>query len=159
MKALLIFGFVAIFSFLACSQREAKKYECTEYSLDCELKKDLMLVLPLNFDPTITDVYGDTLNKDKKKNQWYLISRKVGVLVPALVEVCVGGNAETGPQYSYYPSIEQLLNYWGEEKIKINTTNLSNFIPGLREALIVMTGSNEVVHEDCFTFFAEEVIE
>jgi hypothetical protein len=135
-----------IYALIIGNHPEAKNYSCQEYSSDCELQKDRVLVLPITLDSTTIDAYGDPINKGN--NQWYVISTKVRILVPVDVVVCIGGNINTGPQYTHNPSPIQILKdgNWGSD-VRIDTIDATTLIPGLTKAAIVVCGANEVVHD------------
>jgi hypothetical protein len=124
---------------------QAKDYSCQEYSSDCELQKDRVLILPITLDSTTIDAYGDSINRGN--NQWYIVSTKVHILVPVDVVVCIGGNINTGPQYTHNPSPAQILKdvSWGSD-VRIDTIDATTLIPGLTKAAMVVCGANEVVH-------------
>ncbi len=147
MKKIHLIIFYATLCFLvACSKPKAKNYACKNYSLDCELEKDRIIILPINFNPTIVDAFNDKINTSY--HQWYLISTKLKILVPINITTCVGGNINTGPDYSDNPSPLQIMKDWGRNKVRLDTTDLSLIIPGLTKAVVIISGPNEMVHRE-----------
>ncbi len=136
---LIVLAFISVF--VACDHRVAKTYQCQEFSLSCELKKDRILVMPISFDTTLVDAYGDQLHAS---NQWYVISTKARALAPIRVRVSLPGGSVEAPLYTFTPDPSQLLNYWRDTKIRIDTADLSAMVYGLNKAVIVVSGVNEV---------------
>lgn len=139
MKNLLIFS-VLVSVFVACEHRVAKTYQCQEFSLSCELQKDIILILPIEFDSTLVDAYGDQLYV-----KWYVISTKARALAPIGVRVPLSSASVEVPNYTFTPDPSQLLNYWRDTKIRIDTADLSAMVYGLNKAAVVVSGVNEVV--------------
>jgi hypothetical protein len=112
----------------------AKEYVCKEYSLTCELQKDRILMFPITFDSTSVDVYGY-----KICNRWYLVSTKVRGLAPIYAEEYL---ANMYPN----PTLNNLiLGSMGKDNVRIDTVDMSSFIPGLNKVVVILTGLNEVV--------------
>ena len=79
MKKTLFFILVGFFLFSACTENIATKEPgCPEYSLECELAKQYILIDPIEFDSTAKDAWGAQLD-----DGWYAINMDhPGVLLP-----------------------------------------------------------------------------
>lgn len=136
---------IAVVVFLAIiifPEQKAKDYGCSEYSLSCELAKDRILLLPLIFDSTLVDAFGEKINLNVNLHQWYVVGKKSYVLIPTSFPVRDGGTADY-PSYDNYPSIEKIL--LKVSGVKIDTTDISFVIPGLTKAAVIVSGPNEII--------------
>lgn len=131
----IVFLVVALFP-----EPKAKDYGCSEYSLECELEKDYIVLLPLTYDSTLVDVFGKKI--DTSIHQWYVLGKKSHVLVPTIFSVYEGGTVDC-PIHDNYPSVEKILQKING--VKIDTTDISFFVPGLTSCAVVVSGPNEIV--------------
>lgn len=136
----------------ACYHKtKAKIYSCQEYSLSCELQKDRVMILPITYDSTIIDACGYKIVELMKNNQWYVVSTKSHGLVPVVAYICLRYQGDFGcVESTNTPTPQQLLPVLrkDDEKIRIDTTDLSFLIPGLTKVAIVISGPNEINYVD-----------
>lgn len=143
---IMVLSLCALFS--ACTP-EAKQYECSKYSAECELQKDQVLLVPIDYDSTLIDAFGyEIVTREEDRQQWYLVSTKARVLVPVVVPVEDGtGSVNAGPHYEYYPSLEMLVNRkLARINGKIDTVIDPTLVNGMRSFVIVVLGPNEIVN-------------
>lgn len=145
---------------MACvNEHKAKVYQCSEYSVGCELMKDNILVLPVIFDPKTIDVYGNSIT-GRSNCQWYTIVRKTKLMIPVSFHVCTGyqyiGDGMSMPIYSECPTAQQINNCVNEWKkmVRADSTDLSMIVPGLTKAIVVVSGPNEILTEKACTALA-----
>ncbi|QQR50296.1 hypothetical protein IPF86_00015 [Candidatus Nomurabacteria bacterium] len=134
MKNALLILMIAFVATIGCKQEFAKEYSCTRYSVECELEKDNILILPLEFhQDQVVDAYGSEISH---AYQWYLINKKVNALAPVFINTGMTGNPT--PE----ALIEQLKE--GNDSVRIDTVSLNNRIPGLNKVLLLVTGDHEI---------------
>jgi hypothetical protein len=125
-----------------CESRKAREYACKQYSAECELQKDQILILPIKSDSTVLDAFGRPMSHDK--NQWYILSTKVLVPIPINVPVCEEWDVETGCDYDYTPSVALMLKKWAIGDYRVDTIDLE-LLHGRSKSLIFVSGPNEVI--------------
>lgn len=111
----------------------AKVYSCSEYSVDCELQKDNILIKPVKFDKNLVDAYGDLIDSTR----WYINNIHTKILAPVCNHQTF--NASGGGDEVEY---DDTTHYKGIKPELINHIILR--IPGLEKAVIILTGSNEI---------------
>ena len=141
MKKLLVLALISTV-IVSCQTKKAKDYACKEFSTECELQKDQVLIMPIVCDTTAMDVFGEPVVVGK--NQWYLMSTKVRVPIPVEVPVPTRYiSVDAGYDYDRNPSPLLLLENWGTENCKIDTIDLK-FVHGIGKVVIVVSGVNEI---------------
>ncbi len=117
---------------VSCEEKHAKVYSCSEYSIECELQKDNILVKPVNFEKNLMDVYGNAVDS----GNYYVNNIHSNGLAP--VERQTRGDDFNGSGYyveytntKYFPDT------------KSDTVNLSLRVHGLSKAIIILTGLGE----------------
>ncbi len=119
----------------------AKVYSCQQFSTECELEKDQIAILPIEFDAKLLDPYGHSI--DKSKNQWYVVNKKVRILVPTSFNICLQFGSNGCMSDTDYPSPAQIMSHYSKT-LKVDTVDVSAFIPGVTKAAIIVSGPNEV---------------
>lgn len=114
-------------------EETAKIYSCSEYSVDCELQKDNILVKPVKFDKNLVDAYGDPIDSTR----WYINNIHTKILAPVCNHQKFNGSGG-GDEVEY----DDTTYYKGTKPELINHIILR--IPGLEKAVIILTGSNEI---------------
>lgn len=145
MKKILLVPALFLFalSHFSCKNRSAKDYDCKEYSLQCELEKDLILVSPIAGDSTILDVYGHGIRfSSEDKFYYYVFSPKIRILSPVLVYTMKSCGREC-ITYDYSPEPKHWSEYWHNDT-QVIPSDLSETIPGLKQAIVLVAGPNEI---------------
>ena len=102
-----------------------------------ELGKERILVYPIiHPDSTLYDVYGYQIKYFFP--QWYMVSKKVKALAPVNVHVWNGLDG-----YTDYPTPEQVVNAWSQQGVAVDTVDLSEIVPSLHSAALLITGEYE----------------
>jgi hypothetical protein len=146
----LVLLIVCIFSLIGCQNSpEAKDYACKEFSVNCEIEKDFLLIQPVVFDEKTIDVYGNQI-VGRSDCKWYIICRNTKLMIPVNFSVCTGyeriGDAYS-PVYSECPTpvlINNCKDKWAG-MVRSDSTDLSSIIPGLKKAIVVVSGPNEIL--------------
>lgn len=127
--------FFLLFAVLGGFSKEesAKVYSCSQYSNDCELQKDNILIKPIKFNKNLVDAYGNVIDSA----EWYINNIHTKILVPVCKrQKFQGGGAGEEVDYTdtgYFRGTKpQLIN------------NIALRVPGLEKAVIILTGSNEI---------------
>ncbi|MCC6323481.1 hypothetical protein IT400_01675 [Candidatus Nomurabacteria bacterium] len=141
LTVVVVFGTIVGLSFvLSFYQPVAKNYACKKYSVECELEKDRIVFIPIEYDSTLTDALGFQINREKF--QWYVASTKVKQIIPTTFSIQVGGDFNTGPVYEDFPSPQQVIEH---SEAKIDTVDISNVIPGVTKAAVLVSGPHEFI--------------
>lgn len=109
----------------------AKVYSCLEYSIDCELLKDNILIKPIKFTKEMVDAYGNPIDS----TEWYINNIHTSILAP----VCKRTRFEAAGPVEY----DDTLYPWKGTKPLLVDIPVGR-IPGLEKAVIILTGSNEI---------------
>jgi hypothetical protein len=144
----LIFIFVIAILLISCNRPKANIATGTQIPITSEilkmednlpeLKKDRVLVYPiLHPDSTLIDAYGYKIKYYFP--QWYMVSTKIRALIPVNVHILDEAGEETD-----YPTPLQLVRAWGYSGVTVDTVDLSSFVPGLHNSVILNTGKYEI---------------
>lgn len=136
--ALFLWGLV---EFLYSNRPIAKVYACQNFSAECELEKDQIAILPIEFDKKILDPYGNLI--DTSINQWYLVNKMAKILIPTNFYMCLKSGRDGCVEATDHPSPEEIVAHY-TNILKVDTVDVSAFIPGVKKAVIIVSGPNEV---------------
>lgn len=129
----------------------AKQYECKEFSAECEMQKDNIVFLPISYDSTVVDAYGDPIVVSTvERCQWYISNIRVGIPIKVGVPVYEGAGENATIKYHVSPSIV-LQNWNGNVRnIEIDTIDLSKRVPGIKKVALIVSGPSELYSVPAF---------
>jgi hypothetical protein len=156
-------GICALLLMVGCKEiPPAKDYSCKEWSVECELQKDRILIQPITLDSfPISDAYAYPVLIDS--TYWYIVNTQLGILAPVKIRVILECHS-TSNGYScsetHHPTVTELTKKgWGGNKdkidFKVEEVSLLGIVPGVNKAYLIIMGPNEVFVSSQEAFIAK----